>query len=212
MVFSVAALAVAQPLFALDSPLSDEAVRDAYFLGQRHDGSYAGIMAKYTIELPPPESGPQISAVTFLTPFALLVQSASQRLNYSAQQAAIDHRKHQETVELIVIIRFTPSYPAVIRKPTGSRSGSPDGFTPRPYDFWKDFVIQTLVNDKEKVPLSSSGDADIVCAEEGGCNFIGATLHFEFLASAFPSDSATILITPPEGDATSVDFDLTALR
>ncbi|HME10776.1 MAG TPA: hypothetical protein VKG25_27215 [Bryobacteraceae bacterium] len=204
---------MSQPLFAFDSPLSDEAVRDAYFLGQRHDGSYAGIMAKYTIELPPPDTGPQISAVTFFTPFALLVQSASQRLNYSAQQAALEHRKQKETVEIIVIIRFTPSYPAVIRKPTGSRSDSPDGFTPRAYDFWKDFAVQTLVNNKEKFPLSSSGDADIVCGEDGGgCNFIGATLHLEFLASAFPSDSATILITPPEGGATSVDFDLTAIR
>jgi hypothetical protein len=206
------ALLLAQPLCAFESPLSDEAVRDAYFLGQRHDGSYPAVMAKYTAELPVPETGPQIAAVTFLTPFALLVQSSSQRLNYSAQQAELEHRKQTETVEVVIVIRFTPSYPAIVRKPTSSRSGSPDGFTPRPYDFWKDFAVQALANDKEKLPFSSSGDADIVCSEEGGCNFIGATLHFEFLASAFPADTATILITPPEGDPTSVAFDLTSLR
>jgi hypothetical protein len=205
-------LLIAPPLFPFDSPLSDEAVRDAYFLGQRHDGSYSSVMAKYTMELPPPESGPQISAVTFLTPFAQLVQSSGQRPNYSAQQAELEHRQQKETVQLIVVIRFTPSYPPLIPTSTGKRSDSIQGFTQRPYDFWKDFAVQALVDDKEKTPLSSSGDADIVCSEDGGCNFIGATLHFEFPASAFPSSSATILITPPAYEPVSVDFDLGALR
>jgi hypothetical protein len=88
----VAALLLAPSLFAFDSPLSDQAVREAYFLGQRHDESMATLLNKYTKLLPPPDAGPHISSVTFLTPFALLVQQASQRVNYSAQQAAKEHR------------------------------------------------------------------------------------------------------------------------
>ena len=61
-------LLLCQPLFAFDSPLSDEAVRQAYFLGQRHDDSLARSLNKYTKTLPPPETGPHIAAVTFLTP------------------------------------------------------------------------------------------------------------------------------------------------
>lgn len=203
---------LAQPLVAFDSPLSEEVVREAYFLGQRHDGSYALTMAKYTKILPPPETGPQISSVTFFTPFALLVQSSSQHLNYSAQQAALDHRKQKETVKVIVVIRFTPSYPAVIPRPTGARSDSPQGFASRPYDFWKDFNVQAFVDDKEKLPFSASGDPDVVCHDFGGCNFIGATIELEFLAEDFDSRSATVIVTPPEGDPVSVEFDLSSLR
>ena len=35
----MAALLVSPAPFGFQSPLSDESVRDAYFLGQRHDGS-----------------------------------------------------------------------------------------------------------------------------------------------------------------------------
>jgi hypothetical protein len=41
---------------------------------------------------------------------------------------------------------------------------------------------------------------------------VGATLHLEFPASAFNSDSATVQIIPPEGPEVRVHFDLTALR
>ena len=53
---AIASLLVALPLFAFDSPLSDEAVRQAYFLGQRRDDSYARTMAKYSKIFPPPET------------------------------------------------------------------------------------------------------------------------------------------------------------
>src|ERR1035438_794978 len=90
---STAALVFTQPLFAFDSPLSDEAGREAYFLGQRHDDSFVRTLEKYTTHLDAPETGPHIASVTFFTPFALVVQSSSQHATgYSAQQAALDHR------------------------------------------------------------------------------------------------------------------------
>jgi hypothetical protein len=46
--------------FAFDTPLSDQAIREAYFLGQRRDESMAAFLNKYTKSLRPPESGPQI--------------------------------------------------------------------------------------------------------------------------------------------------------
>ncbi len=41
---------------------------------------------------------------------------------------------------------------------------------------------------------------------------IGATVQMEFLADGFATDSAEVLINPPEGDSVAVDFDLYALR
>ena len=208
-----ATLLLSPSSFAFDTPLSDQAVREAYFLGQRRDESLARFFDKYTRYLPPPKTGPHISSIAFFTPFAVLTQLSSQHTSgYSAQQAALDHRDQQETVKIIVHILLTDSYPAYIPRPTGSRSGSPTGFAPRPYNFWKDFQVQVFTGDKTLEPFSSSGEPDYVCSENGGCTLIGAILQFEFSAEDLASDSATIEVNPPEGAPVSVDFDLTSLR
>ena len=54
----VAALLLSPSSFAFDSPLSDQAVREAYFLGQRHDESLARLLDRYTTYLAPPKTGP----------------------------------------------------------------------------------------------------------------------------------------------------------
>jgi hypothetical protein len=199
--------------FAFDTPLSDEAVREAYFLGQRRDDTMATFLNKYTKFLSPPKTGPHIYSVTAFTPFALLVQQSSQHTSgYSAQQAALDHRDQGEFVRIIVQIQLTDSYGPFIVRPTGSRSGSPKGFVPRPYDFWKDFDVQVSSKDKNLEPFSSSGQPNYLCSDDGGCTLTGATLQFDFSSEDFPSGSATIDINPPEGDPLSVDFDLDHLR
>src|ERR1700732_3100874 len=94
-----AALLLSPSSFAFDTPLSDQAVREAYFLGQRGDETMATFLNKYTKLLKAPKTGPDIASVTVLTPFALLVQQSSQHSSgYSAQQAAIDHRNQEEFV------------------------------------------------------------------------------------------------------------------
>jgi hypothetical protein len=207
-----AALLLSPSAFAFDTPLSDQAVREAYFLGQRHDGSTTTLLNKYTKFLEAPKTGPDIASVTVFTPFALLVQQSSQHASgYSAQQAALDHRDQPEFIRIIVQIQFTASYGAYIVRTTGPRSGSPTGFTPRPFDFWKDFDVQVSSDDKKLRPFSSSGQPTLLC-DEGGCTLIGATIQLDFSAEDFASGSATINVDPPEGDPVSVDFDLTHLR
>lgn len=202
------------PSPAIDTPLSDTAVRQAYFMGQRHDESLAAFLDSYTKRLPPPKTGPYIASVTFLTPYALLTEySSSQVYGYSAQQAEIDHRHQVETVKIVVVIQLTDTYPAVMLNPLGRTTGSPTDYVPRPTDFWRDFGIQ-VVNDDKQEPMkvfSYSGEPDYVCGD-GGCSLIGATVQLEFLADAFSPDSATVQIDPPEGDQVVVDFDLISLR
>jgi hypothetical protein len=201
------------PSFAFDTPLSDQAVREAYFLGQRHDETMATFLNKYTKFLEPPKTGPDIASITFFTPFALLVQQSSQHASgYSAQQAALDHRDQGEFVRILVQIQLTASYSSFIVRPTGSHSGSPNGFVPRPYDFWKDFDVQVSSDDKQLRPFSSSGHPNLICSDDGGCEVTGATLQFDFRAEDFASGSATIDVNPPEGDPVSIDFALDHLR
>lgn len=208
-----AALLLLTPSFSMDTPLSEEAVREAYFLGQHHDQSFSVFLAKYTKLLPMPKTGPDVASISFLTPFAVLAQESNQRIqNYSAQQAEQDHRSQDEIVRIVIQIQLTQTYPALIPTPTGSRSGSPIGFAKRPDDFWKDFEVQVIDKDKALLPLSSSGDPFYTCDNNGGCILSGANVRFEFSAKTFKSDSPTVHVTPPEGDPVSIDFDLSRLR
>jgi hypothetical protein len=208
-----ASLLLSPSTFAFDTPLSDEAIREAYFLGQRHDESLTHFLDKYTKHLPPPKTGPHIASITLFTPFALLIQLSSLHSpGYNAQQAVLDHRGQQESVQIIVQILLTDSYPAYIPRQTGSPSGSSTGFVLRPYDFWKDFDVHVFSENKEIISFASSGDPNYICEDTGPCTITGATIQLEYLAKSFASDSATVQITPPEGDPVSVDFDLISLR
>jgi hypothetical protein len=207
-----AALLLTPSSFAFDTPLSDTAVRQAYFLGQRRDESMANFLNKYTKYLEPPKTGPYISSVSFLTPYALLVRQSSERVNYSAQQAEKEHHPDDEMVAITVEILLTQSYPALISKPTNSRSGSPVGYQLRSPDFWRDIAIQVLDGEKKLASDSPTGEPKYSCDGEGACSLIGATLHLELPAKLFTSDTATIEVDPPEGDPVAADFDLASLR
>jgi hypothetical protein len=202
------------PSLAFSSPLSDEAIREAYFLGQRHDGSLEHLLEKYVKQLPPPKTGPYIRSITFLTPFAKLVHYSDAFVgNYSAQQAALDHRDHPETVEIAVEILLTDSYGPIIADPAPPRSDRPQTYQLRSHDFWKDFQVEVFEGEETRVPAHFTGKPDLICPHFGQtCNLVGATLHLEFPATAFDSDSATIHVIPPEGPEVWIDFDLTALR
>jgi hypothetical protein len=199
------ALLLTSAAFAFDTPLSDEAIREAYFLGQRHDASF---LSSYIKLLPAPKTGPHISSVSFLTPFAQLAQLSDHRIgSYSAQQARLDHLGQDEFVKITVEIYLTSSYGALIPNPAGSPA-----LIPRPYDFWKDFRVQVYNGNQIVSPSLSGGHPLYRCGRFGHCRPMGASLDLEFPAKGFTSDSATIQILPPEGEPASVDFDLIHLR
>jgi hypothetical protein len=209
---SISTLLLCQPLFAFQTPLSDTAVREAYFLGQRHDQSVSDFFSKYAKTLPLPQYGPYISTIRFLTPFAQVVSlSGNKTGNYSAQQAERDHHPDAETISVSVDIYFTDSYGPFIAVPTNSRSASPVGLTPRSSDFWQDFDVAVIADSKILAPQDTSGKPIYICSEYH-CSLNGATITLTFAAANFPSDSATVNVIPPEGDEVKVDFDLTSFR
>src|SRR5215471_10721226 len=136
-------------LFFFLTPLSEEAVREAYFLGQRHDESISRALEAYTQYFPIPADGPQITSVTCLTPFALAVLASSNHSgNYSTQQAQIDHRSRPATVEIQVGIPLTDSYPPPIpfsARPSHSRQAR---LVPRPSDCLRGFDAKVFDGEK----------------------------------------------------------------
>jgi hypothetical protein len=208
----LALLVVSPESFAFNSPLSEEAIRDAYFLGQRRDESTARFLAKYKQPLAAPKTGPYIASVELLTPYARVVLVSSQQtMGYSAQQAEAEHRGKEETVAMNIEVLLTRSYGPLLTRPTSERSGAPIGFAFRSPDFWEDIQVQVRVGDEIVKPAHFSGEPNYMCGEDG-CQLMGATLRFEFPAGAFSSDAATVQVGPPEGPEVVVDFDLTALR
>jgi len=200
------------PSAAFDTPLSDTAVREAYFLGQRHDDSIAKLVDKYVQYLQAPQSGPYIQSVSFLTPYVLTAINSSEHVSiYSAQQAQLDHAKAPEVVRVGVQIFLTDSYGPYTVRPTSSDSHAIKGFVPRPSDFWRDFRLRIFQKDEMVLPVDAKGQPTYRC-DEDGCILTGATLSFEFPADAFTADNVTVVVTPPEGEPVSVDFDPTSLR
>jgi hypothetical protein len=213
---TIAALVMlAQPIFAFQSPLSDESVREAYFLGQRHDGSLEGLVEKSTRRFPAPKTGPYISSVMFVTPFVNAALLSNNYMgNYSAQQAELDHRQAgKEIVKVTVQIQLTETYGQFIAPAkANSRSASTSALIPRPDDFWRDFQVQIFNGDQALSNAVYHGRPNYSCGEYGPCILIGATLTYEFPAEAFSADSASITVEPPEGESVTVDFDLSRLR
>lgn len=210
----LAALLVLQPVttFAFQTPLSEEAVREAYFLGQRHDESISRTLEKYSQYFPLPNYGPQITSVTYLTPFAqAIVASSNHAGNYSAQQAQLDHRGQRETVQIQVGIRFTDSYPALIPSAGPPSRANRTALVPRPSDFWRDFQVTVFDGEKILQPTSQDGRPDYSC-NEFSCFLIGATILLDFPAAAFVSQDVAVQIDPPEGDQLVAGLDLSTLR
>jgi len=108
-------------------------------------------------------------------------------------------------------IQFTQSYGAIITTLTHSRSGSPTAMQLRSPEFWRAFKYRIFDGDEEITTEDISGEPQYQCSEIA-CTLRGAIVHIQFPATAFKSDSAGVEVTPREGDAVSVDFDLSSLR
>ena len=141
-----AALAVSfllvHPAFAFDAPLSPEAVRDAYFLGQHNDQSTLSFFSQYVKTLPAPDKGAYVSEVEIYTPYAQIIEASRRRTgSYSAQQAELDYRHGHDKLYVRIRINFTDTYGALelYRSAKGDKqlSGRDE---PLP-DFYRDFRV-----------------------------------------------------------------------
>jgi hypothetical protein len=194
--FLATLLAVPYPTAAFESPLSDTAVREAYFMGQRRDNTMERFFDRYTKHLPPPKAGLNISSVAFLTPFALVAERSFGAGNgYSAQQAEADHRNSDEVVSVVVQVYYTDLYSST-----------------RPPGFWQDFDVCVADGENLLKPLNSKAEPLYVCSSDGGCTTIGAKFRYDFDPESFTADTAVVNIKPPDGDLVTVQFDLDEFR
>ena len=135
-----AALLLPASSSAFDSPLSGEAVREAYFLGQQNDDKTLAFFSLYTRHLPLPQEGPYVSEVALLTPYAQVVEQSRQNsVGYSVQQAELDYRGRGNSIRLRVLINFTPTYGYAEAAKSAENAGGEMGVVLHPEDFWRAF-------------------------------------------------------------------------
>jgi hypothetical protein len=179
--------------FAYDHPLSDEAVRDAYFVGQDVKTVNA-FLSSYTQHLPVPQSGPHVAEIALSTPYAQVVEvSAQHSVGYSDLQAAEDYRKRGDSIAVRVKVLFTPSYAG------------------RAEDFWRDVSVG-LIQKKHMAATKVDGQPIYSADAYGGMVLIGADILAQFSVAGVRSDSVQVEVIPPEGAPVHVTFDLGKLR
>jgi hypothetical protein len=195
-----AALLITSGASALDAPLSDEAVREAYFLGQRRDDTTARFLETYRRYFPVPESGPHVFVVELFTPYAQAVESSrKQGAGYSAQQARQDYQVRGDSLRVSVHFRYTSTHGA--------------GF---PYSQnkvrWRDFQVRLLLGGKSLKARSVGYEGTLMGTGDGDARPTGFIARQEYDVPNATSTDATIEIDTPDGQHVVASFDLSSLR
>ncbi len=161
--FLAALTALINPQFALayDHPLSDEAVREAYFVGQDVKNVNA-FLSDYTKSLPVPDSGPHVAEIELSTPYAQVVEdSARHSVGYSDMQAAEAYRKRGDFIAVRVKILCTPTY----------ANGADD--------FWRGVSVGLVQNKKHMAATKVDGQPIYATGQEGASWPIGADVFVQ---------------------------------
>ncbi len=227
---------------AFNIPLSDQAVREAYFLGQRNDQSTLSFFNSYLRLLPKPDKGAFIAEVEVYTPYVQVVETSRRHsVGYSAQQADKDYRHHNNRIYVRIRIDFTPTYGAfeLYRSEKADRDDSDDSAS-HP-DFSHDFRAGLSQKDRCAEPLriivqptstpntghypfappdlggyshfsSSSGPIYADSTSRGTHCLTGWLVWLEYDAKDIASDDAQVEVFTTDGQHAVVPFDLTRLR
>jgi hypothetical protein len=199
-------LFAAQPAVAYDYPLSPNAIRDAYFLGKASPAKREAFFANYTRHFVRPKSGPYISLIRVITPYAYVVERTARLYNLTAPDAQQQFYRKPIALRVRVHISLTPTYGFQVRSPDG-------GMTLRSPDFWRDFKVRLIQRGNMIQPLAARGAPDYAFAGEGSSSvLVGADINVQYDPARVRSGPATIVVDAPDGQQITATFDLSSLR
>jgi hypothetical protein len=199
----LAVLLMTAPATAYEYPLSSTAIRDAYFLGKASTNKRAESLAKYTVYLPMPKSGPYVAVVVFETPYVIVTERTARALSgYFAQDAEEEFLGKPGVCRVRIRIYLTSSYSWQLASPPGEVRFRPD-------DFWREFSIR-LVQDGQEITAKASRGSPLYSLDLGVLT--GAEVDLEYDAAKIQSAPATVEVDTPDGQHVQTTFDLTKLR
>jgi hypothetical protein len=190
---AVCSLLTPQVGFAYQHPLTEEEVRDAYFLGQDAERA-AEFMGRYVQSLPVPDKGPDVAEIELQTPYAQVVAySRVNTVGYSAQQALANYKQRGDYIMVRVKVLFTPTYSA-------------------DEDFWRGVSVG-LVQRTHFAARSVTGRPLYAVDHDGDSSWvIGANVYVVFSVAGVDSDDVQVEVIPPGGAAVHARFDLDDLQ
>jgi len=213
--FLLLCLAFPNDLVAFEIPLSDTAIRDAYFLGQRNDRKTSDFLKLYSRSFPLPDKGPYISEIYLLTPYAQIVSDSSRHsVGYSAQQAAADYHGRGDTLLLQVRIELTPTYTYDDAVRTANDTAAELNRQLYPEDFWQAFQFKFSQEKKTLEPRAMSADSieGTASPSDRGPTLRGTIVSLEFEAEPVEPGIVQIEVSAPTGQHLITKFDLSKLR
>jgi hypothetical protein len=210
----VAILALPLPA-AFEIPLSDTTVREAYFLGQRNDQKTSDLLKSYSRSLPLPDSGPYISEIHLLTPYAQVVTNSSRRTNgYSAQQAAADYHGRGDTILVQVRIELTLTYTYEDAVRTANDIAGELNRHLEPEDFWRAFQFNLTQDNKLFEPIDAYAEPIYATSSprDASATLRGVQVSLVFDANQFESLPTQAEVITPKAQKVTAKFDLSKLR
>jgi hypothetical protein len=179
------------PASAYDEPLTSESIREAYFLGQRRDGATASLLAHYDHDYLLPKTGPYISRVQVLTPYAQIVLGAEDgEIRGSAMEAERQYRTHPSLFLVRVRVYSTPTVPSA----------------PKWDQFWEKLSI--LVTQGK--PLQPKEKSYLGLPRGRGPAYTDVELSFD--AAQILSAPMIVEVSSPDGQHIVANFDLDKLK
>ncbi|HKS83110.1 MAG TPA: hypothetical protein VJR23_16520 [Candidatus Acidoferrales bacterium] len=203
VVLMVIAIAIPAMAASYTYPLSSTDIRDAFMTAQRNDEQTADFFLPYSHNLPMPESGPHVAAITLETPFYQVVEK-SVKAGYHSNEAEKDFLGKPLNFQVRVEIDFTATYP-----PAGTNL-SQYIMQPVP-NLWDEFKIE-LEQGKE-VPCTSRHMYFIFSdASPNIFGLAGAIIEQDYDAEKIDADLTTVKVDTPDGQHVETAFNLAKLR
>jgi hypothetical protein len=176
---------------AYEEPLTSESIRETYFLGQRRDEATTSFLAQYHHNYPLPKTGPHISRVQVLTPYAQIVLGAEDgEIRGSAMAAERHYRTHPSLFLVRVRVYSTPTYPSA----------------PKWAQFWEKLSVLVA----QGKPLKPEKKSYLGLPSGRGPAYTDVELSFG--AAQIQSAPMTVEVSSPDGQHVEANFDLDKLK
>lgn len=205
----VAAFALAVPVCALDFPLTDTSIRDAFLTGNNHNDRSNELFAKYTHNFSFRDglSGPYISKISIVTPYEQVAERGATAANYHSGEAEQEFFGKQLSFLVRIQVQFTQSYPAYAAPDVG---GAHSLLQPLP-DIQNDFQID-VSQDKTITPKTTREYMVNSYFSNTVWGNAGIVIEEAFDPSQIGSSQMTIDVRAPGDQDVATTFDLTELR
>jgi hypothetical protein len=182
------ALSLGIPVSAYDVPLTENAIRDAYFLGTRLGGRNLDFLAGYARSVADLKQGNCTSQARLETPFLQVAEYSGKAPNYSAQRAVKDFSGKPLSFRIYLNVCYRQHAPA------------------------NAVTVKIMQNKKELVPNSLESSPYSESTEFGFLPPNGEQIVLEFTAAKIDSSDLTVLMDTSDGQHGETKFDLQTLR